>query len=296
MVARVLVSLIDEKQEYHPLQAAAAREAAERAGLAIDVTFAENNAIVQIHQLFESIHAPEGERPSAIVLHSVTGEGLERVARRAVAAGIGWIVLNRRVGYLAELRRLRPDLAIAAVSPDNAAIGEIHGRQARALAPRGGLLLYMQGPPDVSAAQDRLKSTENVLAADPFQWKVLNGNWTESDGAATMGGWLRLKTSAAQRPALVIAQNDAMAAGARRAMLASDTELRDVPVIGCDGLPNGGRRLVSSGELAATVVMPATAGDAIDLVARWLRDRNPPPPEVVLQPSSFPDVESLRRP
>jgi hypothetical protein len=42
-----------------------------------------------------------------------------------VGAGIGRILLNRRVGYIAELRQVRPDLPIAAVTPDQAAVGGI---------------------------------------------------------------------------------------------------------------------------------------------------------------------------
>jgi ribose transport system substrate-binding protein len=295
MPGRVLVALVDEQQEYQRMQAAAACEAAKRVGLAVDVVFAENTALLQIHQLFTRIHAPEGERPTAIVVHSVTGEGLERVARNAVGAGIGWILLNRRVGYVAELRELRPDLPIAAVTPDQVEIGRIQGRQARVLVPSGGLLLCVQGPLDVSGAQDRLRGAQEVLADSAFRWKVVNGDWTEPSALAAVGGWLRLKTSAAQKPALLVAQNDAMAVGARRAMIAHDAGWRDVPVIGCDGLPEGGQSLVDSGELAATVVIPASAGAAIDLIAQWLRDGASPPPEVVLPPRSFPAEERLRR-
>ncbi len=294
MAARLFVALVDEQQEYQRMQAAAARDAAARAGLALDVVFAENNVHLQIHQLFERIHAPDGERPAAIILHGVTGEGLERVARNAVAAGIGWVLLNRRVAYLAELRSRRPDLPIAAVSPDQVESGRIQGRQARALAPHGGLLLYVQGPVDVSAAQDRLLGAQEVLAASAYQWKVLNGDWTEESAARAAAGWLRLKSSAA-RPVLIVAQNDAMAVGARRAALEHDATWRDVPAIGCDGLPQGGQRLVAAGELAATVVMPASAGHAIDLVARCLRDATTPPAEVVLPPRSFPEEGSLAR-
>ena len=182
------------------------------------------------------------------------------------------------------------------MSPDQIEIGRIHGRQARVLAPHAGLLLYVQGPPDVSAAQDRLRGTQQVLADARSAGRSLNGNWTESSAVTAVGGWLRLKTSAAQKPALVVAQNDAMAVGARRAVLAHDAGWRDVPVIGCDGLPEGGQRLVGSGELAATVVMPASAGDAIDLVAQWLRDGTAPPADVVLPPRSFPEEGHFRRP
>ena len=288
MTAQILVSLQDEAQEYHQLQAAAAKGAAARAGVAVEAVFAENNPVVQIHQLFKVIHAPEGERPAALAVHSVTGEGLERVARNAVKAGIGWIVLNRRVPYVSELRAQRPDLAIATVTPDQGEIGRIHARQMTALAPGGGLVLYVQGPADTSAAQDRLRTAQEALAGAPFQWKVVNGDWTEASGERAVSGWLRLKTAEGQRPVLLVAQNDAMAQGARRAAAAHSADWKRIPVIGCDGLPDGGQKLVAAGELAATVLMPASAGPAVDLVARWLKDRRAPPAEVVLAPSPFP--------
>jgi ABC-type sugar transport system substrate-binding protein len=267
------VSLIDERQEYHRLQAAEAREAGRRrTGLAVEVLFADNNAVLQIQQAFRHVHAPEAERPLAILVQSVTGEGLERVARNAVRAGIGWIVLNRRVPYIEELRQLRPDLAIAAVTPDQEAIGRIHARQIRALAPGGGPVLYVQGPADTSAAQDRLRATQEALAGEPFHWKVVNGDWSEASGERAVAGWLRLKTAEGQRPQLLVAQNDAMAAGARRAAVAHNVEWRRVPVIGCDGLP-------------------ASAGAAVELVARWLRDGKAPPPEVVLVPEPYPRAD-----
>jgi ABC-type sugar transport system substrate-binding protein len=287
MSGQILVALQDEAQEYQRLQAGAAKAAATCAGVGVDVVFAENNAVLQIHQLFKVIHAPEGERPAALVIHSVTGEGLERVARNAAKVGLGWILLNRRVPYVPELRAQRPDLPIAAVTPDQAEIGRIHARQMKALA-NGGLVLYVQGPADTSAAQDRLRATQEELAGAPFQWKVVNGDWTETSGERAVAGWLRLKTAESQRPALLVAQNDAMAKGARRAAIAHSPEWKRVPVIGCDGLPDGGQKLVAAGELAATVLMPASAGAAIDLVTAWLHERRVPPPEVVLAPSPFP--------
>jgi ABC-type sugar transport system substrate-binding protein len=289
MAPRLFVALVDEQQEYNQMQAAAAREAAARAGIVLDVAFAENNVHVQIHQLFERIHAPEGERPAAVILQSVTGEGLGRVGHSAVRAGIGWVLLNRRVEYVAELRREAPKLPVAIVSPDQVECGRIQGRQARALAPRGGLLLCVRGPADVSSAEDRLRGAQELLGDSGHDWKVLSGEWTEASAFRVVAGWLRLKTSAARKPALIVGQNDAMAVGARRAVVEHDPSWRDVPAIGCDGLPQQGQRLVAAGELAATVVMPASAGHAIDLVARWLCDGTAPPPEVVLAPRSFPE-------
>lgn len=293
MSPQIVVALLDERQEYHRMQAAEARAAAARAGLSLEVVFAESNAVLQIHQVFEHVHAPEGERPLAVVLQSVTGEGLARVARNAVAAGIGWIILNRRVDYVGTLRGQRPDLPIGAVTPDQDEIGRIHARQVRALGPGEGLLLYVQGPPDTSAAQDRLRATREGLAGVPYRWKVLDGDWSEASGESAVASWLRLTTS--EKPALLVAQNDAMATGARRAVLAHDRSWASIPLLGCDGLPQGGQRLVDTRELAATIVMPATAGTAVELIARWQHDHRQPPAEVVLAPRSFPPEERLRR-
>ncbi len=293
MSPQIAVALLDERQEYHRVQAAEARAAAARAGFSLEVMFAESNAVLQIHQVFKHVHAPEGERPLAVVVQSVTGEGLARVARNAVAAGIGWVILNRRVDYVEALRRQRPDLPIGCVTPDQEEIGRIHARQVQVVGPKEGLLVYLQGPPDTSAAQDRLRATREGLAGTPFRWKVLNGDWTEASGESALAAWLRLSTS--ERPALVVAQNDAMAAGARRAVLTHDRGWASIPFLGCDGLPQSGQRLVETGELAATVQLPASAGTAVELVACWQRDRQQPPAEVVLKPSSFPPEDRLRR-
>ena len=93
---KVVVALLNADQEFQQLQARDARESAARLKLDVEVAFAEGHAVVQIQQLFKHIHAPEAERPAAIVVEPATGEGLERVARNAMKAGIGWILVNAR--------------------------------------------------------------------------------------------------------------------------------------------------------------------------------------------------------
>jgi GntR family transcriptional repressor for pyruvate dehydrogenase complex len=66
---------------------------------------------------------------------------------------------------------------------------------------------------------------------------VLSADWTTAGGERVVKSWLRLKTNEGRRPAVIVAQNDEMASGARRAALAHDPEWRGVPVLGCDGLP-----------------------------------------------------------
>jgi ribose transport system substrate-binding protein len=295
MPAKVVVALLSERQEFQLMQAAEARECAARAGLEIDVLFAEDNAVLQIHQLFERIHAPEAERPAAIVVQTVTGEGLERVARNAVQSGIGWVLLNRKVTYLDALRRERRDLPIASVSVDNEEVGRIQGRQLRVLLPQGGRVLYLQGPADTSTAKERLLGAQKGVAGAGIELKVLRSDdWTAGNGEKVVTTWLRLKTSEGCHPAAVCAQNDTLAVGARRAILAHRPEWSQLAFTGCDGLPEGGQKLVRTGELTATIVTPTPAGPAVTLVARALAGEKVPA-EIWLTPHSHPAEEELAR-
>jgi len=291
---RILASFLSKDQEFQVMQAADAQVAASRAGFDLEVIYADQNAVQQIHQLFKFIHAPAEERPLAIVVETVVGEGLERVARNAVRAGISWVLLNRRVAYLESLRREYPSLAIAGVSSDQLAMGRIQGRQFRALLPRGGTVLYIQGPPDTSAAQERLQGARETVQGTGIQLRALEGDWTEAGAEKVVSNALRLKTADTLKPDLVGAQNDAMALGARKALVAIRPDWARVPFTGCDGLPEGGQRLVNVKQLAATIIAPSNAGPAVDLVARWFKTKEQPPPLVVLNATSYPPEADLK--
>jgi ABC-type sugar transport system substrate-binding protein len=289
------VALLNERQEFQLMQATDARECAARAGLEIEVLFAEDNAIQQIHQLFERIHAAEGERPSAIVVESVTSEGLERVARNAVKAGIGWVLVNGKVTYLDTLRNERRDLPIGSVSVDNEEVGRIQGRQLRALLPQGGLVLYLSGRAETSTTQERLLGAQKTIEGAGIELKILgNDDWTEATGERTVSSWLRLKTSEGSRPAVVCAQNDSLAVGARRSIRAHRPEWSQLTFTGCDGLPEGGQRRVRTGELTATIVTPTPAGPAVTLVARALAGERVSA-DLCLAPQACPAEEELVR-
>ena len=79
MKRRIIVSLLADDQEFQRLQAADAREAAVRNNIEAEILFAEHNPVLQIQQLFKAIHASPDERPGAVVVETVTGEGLARV-------------------------------------------------------------------------------------------------------------------------------------------------------------------------------------------------------------------------
>lgn len=292
---KVVASFLSKDQEFQVMQAADAQVAAARAGFEIEVLYAEQNAVQQIHQLFKFIHAPAEERPLAIVVETVVGEGLERVARNAVRAGISWVLLNRRVSYLDSLRKEYPHLAIAAVASDQLAVGRIQGRQFRILLPKGGNVLYLQGPADTSVAKERLDGAREAIEGAGIELRIIEGDWTAGGAEKAVANAVRLKTAETLRPDIVGAQNDAMAVGARDALLANRPDWAKVPFTGCDGLPEGGQRLVNVRQLAATVVAPSNSGPAIDLVARWLKTKEQPPARIVLSPTSYPSEDELRQ-
>jgi len=292
VTTRVLVGLLNAEQEFQQLQERDAREAGARLGLDVDVAFAEGHAVVQIQQLFERIHAPEGQRPAAIVVETATADGLERVARNAVKAGIGWILVNVRAPYVDELRDSSSTLPIGMVGTDQREVGRIQGRQVRALVGARGNGLVVQGPANAWATTDRLEGLKETLGSG-FELRAVNGDWTEASGERAVAAWLRLKSNEAFRPDVVVSQNDSMAAGARRALASGRKEWTALPFLGCDGLPAGGQKMVAERRLAATVVTPPNTGRALELVAAFLHKKQPVPREVLLAPSSFPPETQL---
>jgi ABC-type sugar transport system substrate-binding protein len=292
---RVIVSLLTAEQEFQILQAADARAAGARLGIEVETVFADNNAIQQIHQLFAFVHAPEAQRPAAIVVEPVQAEGMERLARNAVRAGIGWILQQGGAGYLDSLRAQNPTVPIASVSVDEQEIGRIQAQQIRALLPRGGGVLMLQGPLDSPTATARLQGLQQGIGASAVALRsVLNGDWTAGSAERAVASWLRLRSTDAVEIALVASQNDSMADGARKAIRELRRDWESLPFTGCDGLPEGGQRLVDTMQLAATIVKPTTAGRAVELVGQGLSGRAIPP-RLVLQPRSYPPLEQLAR-
>lgn len=287
MAPRLVVSLTSAQQEYQALQEEDARSAGRRLGVEVEVLFADDNPVLQIQQLFRFIHAPEGERPGALLVHTRVPDGLERVARNAVQIGMGWLLLNRSAPYVERLRGEGRG-TVAVVTTDHAEIGRIQARQLERARPGAASVLYVQGPAETAAARERLQGFEEGLGGRACDVKVVNGDWTQPGAERAIAAWLRLKTAERFSPEAVVSQNDNMARGAKAALHLLRPQWTEVPFLGCDGLPRGGRRDVDEGRLAATVVMPSCAGPAVELAAAWLAGGSPPPAETILRPSPYP--------
>lgn len=288
---RFVVALLDETQEFQRFQGDDARATAAELDVDVDVLFAENTAVLQIQQLYGVLRRSLEARPHAILVETVTGEGLERVAQAAVRSGVGWVLINREAPYIHKLRAEYPAVPIAGITTDQLMIGRVQGGQILELLPHGeGKVLYLQGPCDTSAAQERLQGTQDALGGAGVDLKVLEGRWTEVSGRQAVERWLRLKNHQ-WRPDIVACQNDHMAMGARRALNAyPGVDLSAVPVVGVDGLAEGGQRLVRSGRLAATVTVPSNTGPALHVLTQCFRGLDLLPPQVVLSPAGYPSV------
>jgi ribose transport system substrate-binding protein len=293
---RFLISLHGSENDFQVAQAECAEVTARKLGVDAEIVFAEDDAVNQSTQLLKAIQSPKEFRPDAIVLEPVGGTALPQVAKAASSAGIGWAVLNRRPEYLAELRR-QAKAPMFAVSADHEEIGRIQGRQFAALLPKGGSVLYIEGPSRSSSAQKR---TQGMLETKPstIQVSMLKGNWTSESAARAVTSWLRLSTSRNAAIDLVAAQDDAMAMGARKAFqeVADDKERArwlSLPFTGCDGQPATGQVWVKEKLLTATIYLSPLTGMAMEILVTAIGKGTQPPEHSSTTPVSIPALDTL---
>jgi ribose transport system substrate-binding protein len=290
-----LVSLTNDDNDYQQEQAAAAEKAARRLGVDLKIIHANNDAVTQSQQLLHYIQGSASSRPDAIVFEPAGGTGFPQVARAATAADIGWVILNHEADYVHQLRQTC-QVPVFSISSDHGEVGEIQGKQFAALLPQGGSLLYIEGPANSSAANERTAGMNRTKPAN-IQVKTMRANWTEQSAHRAVTSWLRLRTSQETRIDLVGAQDDSMAAGARKAfeeIAGSDRERwLKIPFTGCDGLPKTGQAWVRSGVLAATIFIRPIADLALEMLTDAIRTGVQPPERKLIVPESVPSFEDL---
>jgi len=288
----VVIALTTRDNDYQAEQSASAAEVASRLGVKINVIYADNNAVDQCQQLVKVIQ-DKAQRPDAILVEPV-GTPMYQVAKAAVAAGIGWGILNREADYIPELRQ-NAAVPVFAVSPDQEEVGRIQGKQLAAFAPEGNIL-YIEGPSTSSAANLRSKG---MLSTKPskVEMKVLKGDWSERSAHQAVTSWLSLSTSSQLLIRAVVCQNDAMAMGAREAFSSLPEAARErwlnTPFMGCDGVTKTGQEWVRTGQLRATVVIPPMAGLALEMLVKAVNTRSMPAERTLCAPRSFPDIAEI---
>ena len=294
---RFVVSLTNDDNDYQIEQAASAESSARKLNANLQMLYAQNEGVVQSQQLLQIVHAGAENRPDAIIFEPAGGTALPQVARAAVGAGIGWVVLNRETDYLTELRSQYPAPSFA-ITSDHEEIGRIQGRQIAALLPQGGSVLYIQGPAESLAAKQRTVGMYETKPSN-VDVKLMKAQWTEASAHKAVSAWLKLTTSRTASINAIAAQDDSMAMGARKAFHdlpegEARTRWLSLPFIGCDGLPKTGQAWVRSGMLAATIFTPPNAGLALEMMAQALQGQ-PVSERTLVDAVSIPTLEVLKK-
>jgi len=292
----IVVSLITEQNDYQLEQAASAQAAARKLGANLQVIYANNDAVQQTQQILQYIQDP-AKRPDAILVEPV-GTGMPQVAKAAVSAGIGWVLINSDVDYLGQLRQ-HSLVPVFSVQSNHEEIGRIQGHQIGAILGDEGCVLYIEGPGVRDVARMR---TKGMMATKPPKVKVktLKGDWTQQSGYHAIQSWLTLSTSRELNIGMVVCQNDDMALGARRAfeeivdLKERDAWLR-LPITGCDGVPKAGQTWVRQERLAATIICPPLLGDAMQILASSRMTGRQPEERTFSSAASCPPLGDLKR-
>jgi ribose transport system substrate-binding protein len=180
--------------------------------------------------------------------------------------------LNRDADYISELRQVFHVPAFA-ITSNHEEIGRIQGQQLNSLAPEGGVILYIHGPAESSAAKQRYTGLLETKSPD-LALRVLKSQWSEVSALKAVSSWLRLSTSQQLQIQAVCAQDDSMAMGARKAFeecRRGQADWKKIPFLGCDGLPRTGQEWVRRNLLAATILIPPNAGTAVEMMAKSIQ-------------------------
>jgi ribose transport system substrate-binding protein len=295
---RIALFLRAVGNEYQDLVREDCRTAAVRHGLMVREINAQNEAARQIQQIRDCLAEPATSRPRAILVSPVEESGLRSLAREAAGLGIGWVSLNRACDYLGELRREFPGVPLFSVHPDQDQVGRVQAYQLRVLLPAGGEVAYIQGPLSTLSAKQRGAALRSGLVGTDIQITSFSGDWSVEGGRLAAKSWLDHEGRGPSENRVVAAQNDSMAYGARVALAEAarqspDLGLGKIPILGCDGAPAYGHRLVLERALAATVIIPSPASRAVDELVAVLAGWRPPASDICLSVSPFPELAVL---
>jgi ABC-type sugar transport system substrate-binding protein len=277
-------------------QTAAAKATAERLGVELEIVSADMDPVAQGQQLLKFIQSQPALRPDGILLEPVSAAGLPRVAEAAVAAGIGWMVSNAQVEYLATLRQ-KAKAPVFLVSQDHVEVGRVQARQLGAMFPAGGLVLYLRGPGMSSIASRRFEGLESAKPRN-VEVKALKVQGSTAENAYnSVCSWLSLSMGKPDATQAIVSQNADFIFGARKAFETNTNEpdrskWLAVPCGGV-GVANQVKPLVDQGVLCAAVLTSLTMDKALEMLTQAMRDGSQPPEQTFVAAQSYPSLEQL---
>lgn len=308
--SRLGLFVFNQGEEYHRRMAEEAEEAAREEGLPAEIFDAGDTAAKQAQDLVRFALDNAGRRLCALVVPfadaisegPIQGDPTYRVARRVLQKGVGWIMLNHgRESLITALRAEFPGVPVALVAIDNVEFGRIQARQLRALVGEGSKVLCVRGNPFDSACQERTAGLSEGLGGSGISVEEVDGRWDPATAEREILRWIASPFRQQAPLHAVVSQNDAMAVAARTVLTRAAPELgrpelKDIPVLGGDGLPGLGRSWVDERTLTATVCVTLPGKPAVGLIARHWREGAPLPAVTRLAPTPYPLVTVVPRP
>ncbi|MEG8277596.1 ABC transporter permease/substrate-binding protein [Streptomyces sp. AHA2] len=236
---------------------AGAQAEAERRGIDLTVTDAQNDASQQANQLQNFT----GSRLDAIIVNPVDSDAASNSVKAAGKADIPVVAVDRTVN----------DAAVdTLVASDNVAGGELAAKTIADKLGGKGKIVILQGQAGTSAARERAQGFADGLKAFPGIEVVAQqpADFDRTKGLDVMSNLLQAHPDVQG----VIAANDEMALGAVKAL--GSRAGTSVSVVGFDGTPDG-LKAVEGGTLYASVAQqPSQLGRiAVDNALKALQDK-----------------------
>ena len=210
---------------------------------------AQNNSLKQKQDIDELI----AKEIDILIISPNQEDPLVESIEKVHKSGIPIIVIDRII---------KSNLPFYAIGGNNYNIGEMAGKQALHLLPKGGKILVITGLPGSTPAQQRqegfeagIKESDSLLIST-----VIKGDWTEERAEKHMNELLKNNT----KFHLIFTHNDFMAKGIIRAFKKNKVSL--ISIIGIDGLnaPGYGIDMVLDSTLTATITYPTGGDKAIE--------------------------------
>jgi ABC-type sugar transport system substrate-binding protein len=292
---KVALLLADEENAYQQLLAKKAMELTGRYGSEVlPPRFAGNREVKQISQFYDCIAS--ATPPDGIVSMLVSAESMRGSLEAVAKAGIDCVLVNRIPAFLPQMSEEHSDVLLASVAPDQVEIGRFQGRQCLKILPDGGNVVLVLGVAGAPSTLERRKGFLEV-AGNKITVRELHGRWLTDRAEAAVNHLLGIG-GARTKVDMYVCQNDPMAAGVRAALdnqaaLLGAPEIAKIPIIGCDGLPDEGQKMVRDGKIEATVVMPPSTPEAVEILSKYWSE-GVRKLKATLPPTSFPPVDELK--
>jgi len=234
----------------------AAKAAAEKQGITLDVQDAQEDVIKQQDQVKAMIE----QGIQALIVIAVDTSAADPVTEAAKQAGIPLVYVNRN-----PFGDSQPPEGVYYIGTQEPEAGKMQAEYLKKIMPDGGNVAILQGLLTNEAAIKRTEGNEIGLADSNFKIVTKDvANWQRDQGMSVTENWL---TAYGKDLNVILANNDEMALGAVAAIQAAGRT--DIKVLGVDATPDA-RKAVADGTLAATVLQdPVGLGNgAIDIVKK----------------------------